>query len=629
MNTRKSLSRGIAAVTAATAALVLAPAALAQGVNYTWLGTGTTQDWSDAGNWTASDSSMTAPSATVGTLSFPNLTCGGSPDPCTGYDDVSPLTADELVIDTSTNYQQYESGSYGSEPITLGGNGALPNIGLITTYGNAGVAGSNPTAVFELPILLTGSAQEWDVAQGNLYATQISDASGQSTPLTVNLGASGNYGYLEVGQIATSGTLAVQGNGDLGLAYGSGLPSPSLPAVTLSGNTDLTIATNATSGGIDATGDTGDVQVYGIPGSVLTIGSGNLTLGANSGIDLDVDGSSASLSDSVDVTNGRAILGGATLALYQNEQTPYTTCNTLTPGATVTLLSASGGITGSLMVGGHTITSGGSATVPITNECGGSPATAIVSYNTRSITAMVAGAPAAVAGQTPQIAGGTTLGDTLTSSTGAWTGGPAPTYSYQWLANGSAIAGATGSSYTLTSAEVGQTITLAVTASNAYGNATADSNAVGPVTAAASTTTTTTTTTTATTPSPTITITPALVRTALARLAHPSGKQAISLLLAHGLFKTSFRAPAPGTLSVVWTATVTTGKGKHAKHDTYVVARGKVRAGAAGLATVTIRLTGAGRRLVRKHRSSLSTTARERFLVSGSGRMTVTRRFTL
>ena len=85
----------------------------------------------------------------------------------------------------------------------------------------------------------------------------------------------------------------------------------------------------------------------------------------------------------------------------------------------------------------------------------------------------------------------TTVGDTLTSSTGTWTGGPAPTYSYQWLANGSAISGATSSSYTLTSAEVGKTITLAVTATNTYGNATADSNAIGPVKAASSTTTTT------------------------------------------------------------------------------------------------------------------------------------------
>ncbi len=479
MSARKSLGRGIAALTAVMAALVLAPAALAQGVSYTWTGTGTTQAWADTGNWTASDSSTTAPSATVGTLTFPNLTCGGSPDPCTGFDDVGPLSADELVLDTSTDYQQYESGSYGSAPITLGGNGALPNVGLITTYGNSGAAGSNPTAVFDLPIFLTGPAQQWDVAQGNLYVTQISDASGQSTPLTINLGASGNYGYLEAGEITTSGTLAVQGIGDLGLAYGSGLPSASVPAVTLSGTTDLTVATTATSGAIDATGDTGDVQVYGTPGSVLTIGSGNLTLGANSGVDLDVDGNSASLSNSVAVANGSAVLGGATLSLYQNEQTPYTTCNALTPGATVTLLSASRGITGSLVVGSQTITRGGSATEPITNECAGSTATAIISYNANSITATIAGAPAVVSGQAPQISGVTTVGDTLTASTGTWTGGPAPTYRYQWLANGSAISGATNSSYTLTSAEAGKTITVAVTATNTYGSATADSNASG------------------------------------------------------------------------------------------------------------------------------------------------------
>ena len=44
---------------------------------------------------------------------------------------------------------------------------------------------------------------------------------------------------------------------------------------------------------------------------------------------------------------------------------------------------------------------------------------------------------------------------------------------------------------------------------------------------------------------------------------------------------------------------------------------------------LTIRLTGAGKRLLRAHRSSLHTTASERFLVSGTGWTTMTKRFTL
>ncbi len=126
-----------------------------------------------------------------------------------------------------------------------------------------------------------------------------------------------------------------------------------------------------------------------------------------------------------------------------------------------------------------------------------------------------------------------------------------------------------------------------------------------------------------------MTITPAAVLFALTRLHHPSGKHAISLLLKHGLFKTSFRAPGSGTVNVVWKATVRTGKGRHAKRHSYVVARGTAHVGAAGTVTLTIRLTGAGRSVLRKHRSNLRTTARERFLSPGTGWTTMTKRFTL
>lgn len=100
------------------------------------------------------------------------------------------------------------------------------------------------------------------------------------------------------------------------------------------------------------------------------------------------------------------------------------------------------------------------------------------------------GAPFVVEGLTsppvndalPAITGTPRVGQSLSGSTGTWTGSPAPTYARQWLRNGTAISGATGASYTLVSADAGANITLRVTATNPAGSATATSASVGPVT---------------------------------------------------------------------------------------------------------------------------------------------------
>ncbi|RFA08464.1 hypothetical protein B7R54_03915 [Subtercola boreus] len=63
---------------------------------------------------------------------------------------------------------------------------------------------------------------------------------------------------------------------------------------------------------------------------------------------------------------------------------------------------------------------------------------------------------------TPTISGTARVDSTLTATAAAW--GPAPVnLAYQWLANGTAIAGATGTTYTLTVADLGKTVTVAVT----------------------------------------------------------------------------------------------------------------------------------------------------------------------
>lgn len=84
----------------------------------------------------------------------------------------------------------------------------------------------------------------------------------------------------------------------------------------------------------------------------------------------------------------------------------------------------------------------------------------------------------------PALSGTPIVGETLTVTNGTWTGTPAPTYARAWLRDGSAISGATGTTYVLTEDDVDSSITVRVTGTNSAGNAQAVSNAIGPVVAA-------------------------------------------------------------------------------------------------------------------------------------------------
>ena len=92
----------------------------------------------------------------------------------------------------------------------------------------------------------------------------------------------------------------------------------------------------------------------------------------------------------------------------------------------------------------------------------------------------------------PTISGTAEVGQTLTSSTGSWSGSPSA-YAYQWRrcdsvgANCALITGATARQYALASADLGKTMRVTVTASNAAGAASATSNATAAVRAPAPT----------------------------------------------------------------------------------------------------------------------------------------------
>lgn len=110
---------------------------------------------------------------------------------------------------------------------------------------------------------------------------------------------------------------------------------------------------------------------------------------------------------------------------------------------------------------------------------------------TSNATAIVKAAPARPRSTVPPTISGTPqVGQTLTASTGTWTGQAPITFSYHWRrcdrtgANCSDITGATAKTYTLTSADEGTTLRVRVTARTSAGTASATSVPTGVVTKA-------------------------------------------------------------------------------------------------------------------------------------------------
>jgi hypothetical protein len=81
----------------------------------------------------------------------------------------------------------------------------------------------------------------------------------------------------------------------------------------------------------------------------------------------------------------------------------------------------------------------------------------------------------------PAIGGTEQVGQTLTATPAAASGTPAPVRTWQWRRNGTAIAGATGPTHTLVSADAGATLTVVQTETNALGQAGAESPATGTI----------------------------------------------------------------------------------------------------------------------------------------------------
>jgi hypothetical protein len=231
----------------------------------------------------------------------------------------------------------------------------------------------------------------------------------------------------------------------------------------------------------------------------------------------------------------------------------------------------------------------------------------------------------------PMISGAAIGGQTLTASHGSWTNSPTG-YSDQWqdcdtAGNAcSAIAGATGLSYTLKASDAGHTIRLLETASNSAG-------AGQPVSSAQ---------TAVVTPAPTnaspppgsacsnvtglVAASAAKIKAGLRRQIAPTGAAArIAALRKHRRYLLTFSSICAGKLAVSWTYVPKRHGTSKAKPVT--VATGTASFSKPQKRKLTIKLTSRGVKLL--HRSTLSLVARGSFTPTGNPAVVATKAFTL
>ena len=240
-----------------------------------------------------------------------------------------------------------------------------------------------------------------------------------------------------------------------------------------------------------------------------------------------------------------------------------------------------------------------------------SPATGVV----RALTAT----PLKPSSSSPPVISGTAVvGQTLTTSTGAWSGSPPISYAYQWQVCDPGcrnVVGATTNSFPLTKSHAGERVQVVVTASNSAGTAQAAANQVGPVIPAG----------------PTV----AQVRAALTKaLSASSQRVKIASLLRSGGYTISFNPPGAGRLVIAWYfvpkgASLPGGKPRSGKKPTakpVLVAIARLTFHHAGKVKARIALTGQGRQLL-KNATHVTLTVQATFVPTRATAMTAQRTF--
>jgi len=228
-----------------------------------------------------------------------------------------------------------------------------------------------------------------------------------------------------------------------------------------------------------------------------------------------------------------------------------------------------------------------------------------------------------------EVLGAPVVGETLTCSRGAWEAKPAPAFSYEWLRDGSVIASGPSEGYKVELADQGHSFSCVVTATNPEGSGTAASiNSITIPAAAPKPETKPPVTPPVVTPKP-LTVAEILTRVGTQLTSVQRGAK-IGSLLKSGATWFHFTAPASGTLKLYWYEVP---KGAHvssakSKPVPLLVATTTATFSGATLKTVELRLTRAGRALLKKSKR-ITLTTKAVFAASGGASATWIKSFVL
>jgi hypothetical protein len=433
----------------------LLAASSSSAASFTWTGEAAIGEskWSNPTNWEGGK----APSGTVETLTFPklaNASCAAFPfglDCYTTENDITGLAAGAIHLESTTAETSY---NITGKSLALGAGGLQKPAGYACVYA---------------PLALT-AGQSWSLDGGFLAAETVMGASANlelTLAHSATLASTCNEEFDEKADIEVGATAIVGADPS---QTGAAAAQNGAIRVTRLNATDSAPVT-LTHAEIRGPSTIGELSVIGgyLAGEGVSV-AGSLTLDSASAFEQSDEFGfmfATEVSGSVSLGSSELILVG-----YAASEGKLV-CPEPKPGEVFTLIAATGTISGTFAG----VPNGGT----VEFRCVGTHPKARIEYTAHAVTATIAGAPPAQAPTNtglPVASGGAAPGQTLSCSTGSWTGNPAPVFTYVWLRNGAAIGGATGSAYVVQTGDEGSTLSCQVTATNSAGSAKAVSGGV-------------------------------------------------------------------------------------------------------------------------------------------------------
>jgi hypothetical protein len=600
--------------------------------SFTWSGGGgANHAWSAGTNWIGG----TAPSsgASLTSVTLPELSSGTISD-----NDLTGVSTEQLSLNDTRGLM------LSGNPLTLGSGGLTLETGLLPA-----------TATITAPVVLA-SDQTWNVNGPSTpevfdFISLEGQLSGEASSLTVNLNTNSELFFGspsetggpddELGNVVLNGKLGATNFVRLPAGLnGSDQRSLTVKNVELSGKGPTGPITGENASLELGGSEVGALQLKDESFGIFLAKVSSLLVDPTSTLffNINAPGKPSGMQENKVTSTGAVTLENSPLLLttFENEDEQ---CPPPVVGQIDTLISTTGSLKGSFA----NTPDGSIRTVDCEAINHGTESMLERIYSFRinyketgspqTVTATALPAVPALEPETPQlpaIAGSPTAGQSLAATHAGWANGPISSYGDQWErcsgASCQPIAGATSLTYVVSSADVGSTLRLQETASNGEGTSQAafslgtaavqGAPSPGPAPPP--------TEHVESTPPPRVELSASQIGELLAKPLSLLGKgTSIPALLKRGSLSLSVNPGEPGELTVqLWEVPRGAHLAEHAKP--VLIASGSASFSAASTKSISLRLTAAGKKLLKKAKT-ITLTARARFTPTAKTPITVTK----